>query len=223
MSKYLLINASPRAEGTSAMLLRRVMARLTQAGHSAALMNLYPNLKRMDALVAAFAEADALVLSGPCYIDTYPADTYALLESIAQNHAACHGQLVYGIIQGGMPYAHTHESGLNALRLFAKACGLRYGGGYVMGMGPLLNGQPLEKTLNAKAAVKQFDQFCVHVAHGEDSPAEVYQRALLRLPSFVWRLLARWMNARIDREAKACGIGPNWVSPYAAEQDEAQG
>ena len=222
MSKYLLINASPRAAGTSAMLLKRVMARLTEAGHSTKLVNLYVSLKRMDALVAAFAEADALVLSGPCYIDTYPADTYALLEAIAQNPAACHGQRVYGIIQGGMPYAHTHESGLNALRLFAKTRGLRYGGGYVMGMGPLLNGQPLEKIMNAKTAVRQFDLFCAHVARGEDSPADVYQRAMLRLPGFMWRLLARWMNGRIDREAQACGVGPDWVSPYAAAQDGAR-
>ncbi len=222
MSKYLLINASPRAEGTSAMLLRRVMARLTEAGHSVELMNLYPNLKRMNELIAAFAAADVLVLSGPCYIDTYPADTYALLEGIAKNPAACHGQRVYGIIQGGMPYAHTHESGLNALRLFARARDLHYGGGYVMGMGAMLNGQPLEKIMNAKVAVRQFDVFCAHVVRGEDSPADVYRRALLRLPAFVWRLLARWMNGRIDREAKACGIGPDWVSPYAAAQDGAQ-
>jgi hypothetical protein len=206
MSRYLLVNASPRAEGTSAVLAKRMAAQLAQAGHSAACMNLYPHLRRLETVVEAFADADTLVVFGPCYINTYPADTYALLEAIAQTPDACHGQRVYGFIQGGMPYAHTHASGLTALRLFARACGLVYGGGFVMGLGAMLNGQPLEKLINAKAVIRQYDSFCVHVAMGEDSPNEVYEQAQLRLPGFVWRLMAGWMNRRIDREAANWGI-----------------
>jgi multimeric flavodoxin WrbA len=121
---FLLINASPRVKGTSAMLAQTMREYLLIKGHDVSLVNLYPNLSKMDAIVDAFAKADVLAVIGPCYINTYPADTYALMETLAQHPEACHGQAVYGVIQGGMPYAHTHRSGLSALRLFSKACAL---------------------------------------------------------------------------------------------------
>ncbi|MEL7609720.1 MAG: hypothetical protein AAGU74_09460 [Bacillota bacterium] len=46
-------------------------------------------------------------------------------------------------IQGGMPYVHTHESGLLMLKAFANKCDVRYKGGFVMGDGAMLNGQPI--------------------------------------------------------------------------------
>ena len=214
MKHYLLINASPRAKGTSALLAKMMQDYLINRGHAVSLMQLYPHNETLDALVHAFAKADVLAVLGPCYINTYPADTYALLESIANHPESCHGQKVYGVIQGGMPHAHTHAGGLTALDCFTKTCGLSYGGGFVMGMGAMLNGQPLDKLLNAKKVKRQLNVFFDHVEKGEDSLDEVYQQAELHMPGFVWRLMARWINGVIDKEMKEHGIEKNQPNPY---------
>ncbi len=214
MKRYLLVNASPRAKGTSAMLAGILEAFLKTQGHAVSRLALYPHLNRMETLADAFRDADILVVLGPCYVNTFPADTYAFLEALAAHPEAHRGQKVYGVIQGGMPTAHTHRSGLEALRLFAKSCGLSYGGGFVMGLGAMLNGEDLSKLPNGKKVKKQLDVFFGHVARGEDSPDSVYEKALLRLPSIAVRLMARWANGSIDKNQKAHGIRPGQPSPY---------
>ena len=215
MKHFLLINTSPREKGTSALLALTMREYLLRKGHSVSLMHLYKHLDKADALVQAFAKADTLVVLGPCYINTYPADTYAFLELIANHTKTHHGQRIYGVIQGGMPHAHTHASGLAALDCFANACGLIYGGGFIMGMGAMLNGQSLDKLLNAKKVKRQLNIFFEHVEKGEDSEDSVYKQAELRLPGLVLRLMARWINGVIDKNLKAHGISKNQPSPYS--------
>ena len=215
MKHFLLINASPREKGTTALLALTMRAYLLNKGHTVSLMHLYKHLDKADALVQAFQKADTLVVLGPCYINTYPADTYALLQLIANHTQTHHGQRIYGVIQGGMPHAHTHSSGLAALDCFANACGLPYGGGFVMGMGAMLNGQSLDKLLNAKRVKMQLNVFFDHVEKGENSPEAVYKQAEFRMPSFVLRLMARWINGVLDKELKAHDIEKNQPSPYS--------
>ncbi len=215
MKHFLLINASPREKGTTALLALTMRAYLLNKGHTVSLMHLYKHLDKADALVQAFRKADTLVVLGPCYINTYPADTYSFLQLIANHTQTHHGQRVYGVIQGGMPHAHTHSSGLAALDCFANACGLPYGGGFVMGMGAMLNGQSLDKLLNAKRVKKQLNVFFEHVEKGENSPEAVYKQAEFRMPGFVLRLMARWINGVLDKELKAHGIEKNQTSPYS--------
>lgn len=215
MRRYLLICASPRQKGTSAILAGMLEEHLKAQGHAVSLLALYPSLSRLEALADAFRESDALVVLGPCYVNTYPADTYAALMTLAAHPEAHHGQKVYGVIQGGMPYAHTHRSGLEALRLFAKSCGLSYGGGFVMGLGAMLNGRSLDSLPNGKSVKRQLRIFFDNVARCDDSPDSVYEKALLRLPKICWRLMARWANANIDKNQRAHGVRPGQPSPYA--------
>lgn len=209
MKKYLLVNMSPRSKGTSAVLLNLCADFLQQLGHSVERVNLYPALKSPEALYASVGGADAVVLSGPCYINTYPADVTAFLEGLAAHPEALHGQSLYGIIQGGMPYAHTHESGLNMLQLFARKCGLNYLGGFVMGMGAMLDGGPVDKLFNAKKVRRQLNAFFEHVGRNEPSPRQVYLDAQLRLPAFAGRFLAMFANKAMDSQRKKLAAGEN--------------
>jgi hypothetical protein len=113
-----------------------------------------------------------------------------------------------------MPYPHTHENGLKALELFAKKAGLRYMGGFVLGLGAMLNGQPLEKLLNAKKVIPQFNLFFDHMEKGEESPRQVYLAAQMRLPGVGWRLMAHMANKMIDKDLKKHGIDQKKPSPY---------
>jgi multimeric flavodoxin WrbA len=217
MKQFLLINASPRKKGTSAMLASRCREYLESRGHSVTCLELYANLDHLEKIVREAAKADTVLLSGPSYINTYPADVYALLKELYAGREVLHGQKIYGIIQGGMPYSHTHENGLMALELFAKKAGLSYMGGFVMGMGAMLNGQPLEKLLNAKKVIPQLNLFFEHMEKGEESPRQVYLKSLMHMPGLGWRLMARIANRNMDKDLKKHGIDMKKPSPYLSK------
>lgn len=217
MKNILLINGSPRSAGTSAVLLEQCRMYLAEKGFEPQVMNLYPALKKPDQLYAAVAAADTVVFSGPSYINTYPADATAFLSGLQQRPALLHGQRIYGIIQGGMPYAHTHQCGLSMLEVFCRKCDLAYGGGFVMGMGAYLNGKPINDLPNGKKVMRQLDIFFEHIAKNTFSPPSVYEKAQLRLPAFVWRFMAMRMNCLIDRDLLRHGIDIHQESPYLTE------
>ncbi len=214
MNKFLLINLSPRKEGTSVTLLNACEQYLDARGFATEVKHLYPSLKDPSAFFDAIAQADTLVLSGPCYINTYPADTLWLLQELAARSELLHGQNVYGMIQGGMPTAHTHASGLSMLELFCKRCGLKYKGGFVMGLGAMLNGQPLSKLFNAKAVLRQLNVFFAHIEKGEVSPSEVYESAMLKWSGLKYRLMCKLINRKMDKDLISIGIDIRQPSPY---------
>lgn len=214
MKKIVAINLSPRKKGTSVMLANCCQKFLVEQGYSVKIIHLYPNLKDLTPIFEAIKEAQTILMSGPCYIDTYPADTVYLLEELQMNNEVLHGQSLYGIIQGGMPYVHTHESGLKMLELFAQENNLCYKGGFVIGMGAMLNGQSLDKLINGKKVERSFNQFMEHIAMDENSPAALYVDAQLKMPGMVYWLMAKVMNRKIDKLRREKGIGDFQKSPY---------
>lgn len=214
MKKMLLINLSPRQNGTSFVLLNMCKTYLEAGNHQIRIFHLYPNLNNMEKLLKAVKDADTLILSGPCYVNTYPADTIAFLEELSLQKELLHGQSLYGIIQGGMPYAHTHESGLLLLEIFCRKCNMSFKGGFVMGMGAMLDGQPVTKLPNSKRIMKQLNIFFDCIDKNEVSLRQVYEKAQLKLPAFVYSIMAKMMNQKIDEDLKKHGIDVNQKSPY---------
>ncbi|WOO35836.1 hypothetical protein R2R35_18845 [Anaerocolumna sp. AGMB13020] len=217
MRNILFINLSPRTQGTSSLLLQKCADYLAARGHLTKLLPLYPSLKDKAQLLKAVNEADTLILGGPCYVNTFPAETLTLLEELSFHKDVLHGQSLYGIIQGGMPYAHTHECGLALLEIFGLKCNVNYKGGFVMGLGAMLNGEPLEKLLNGKTVIRQFHIFAEHISRNEDAPKEDYLKAQFHVPVFVFRIMAIGMNQRMKKEFKKHGIHRNHKSPYLSE------
>jgi hypothetical protein len=155
-------------------------------------------------------------MSGPSYINHYPAVTLYLLEQMSQHPEILHKQSMYGIIQGGMPYVHTHESGILALKLFCEQNQLRYQGGFVIGLGAMLDGKPLDKLIiNGKKAKRNYLIFLNHISKDEISPEELYEKIQLRVPSIVLRLMARGMNKSIDKSLRDKGFDYAMKSPYS--------
>ncbi|MDR2957721.1 MAG: NAD(P)H-dependent oxidoreductase [Coriobacteriales bacterium] len=218
MSNIVVINTSPRKRGTSAMLVGRLKDHLEAYGDNITFFNLYSHLKDLTAIFEAVSTADCLVICGPCYTNTYSADTTHLLEELATRPGLFHGQSLYGIIQGGMPYAHTHISGLNMLKLFAGHVDISYRGGFIMGLGAMLDGQPIEKLPNGKKVKKQLTIFFDHIHNSEPSPDSVYQASLMKIPGFVVRVLAMIMNHRIYKAFAARGMDARQPSPYLSDE-----
>lgn len=218
MNRFLVINASPRTKGTSAMLAKRCENYLLQHGKQVQLMHLYAHLRNFEQLYEAIQKADAILLCGPCYINTYPADVIDLLENLAKRKELLHGQNLYGIIQGGMPYVHTHQCGLMMLKAFANTCNVTYKGGFVLGGGAMLDGKPVETLPNGRKAAKQLDHFFEMVEQGLDVPLALSEAVQLNIKGWLAQLLAFYMNRTIDRDLRYRGIDGKQPNPYATGQ-----
>jgi len=218
MSKILAINLSPRKHGTSTLLLHECKDHLKECGHNVRYICLYEHTNNLQPIFDQVKDADTLILCGPCYVNTYPADTIKLLQELAAHPDILHGQNLYGIIQGGMPYAHTHKSGLNMLEIFSAKTDLNYKGGFVMGLGAMLDGHPLDNLPNGKKVKRQLRVFFHHIGCGELSPDSVYEAAIMKMPSIVARILARYMNRTIDKSYAKRGMDAYQPTPYLSDK-----
>lgn len=214
MHNITIINLSPRQKGTSDVIANLCREFLIGKNHKAEYFNLYSCLNKLDQIYESIGRADTIILSGPSYINCYPADTIALLQGILSQKHLLHEQKLYGIIQGGMPYAHTHYPGIKTLELFCKEAGIQFGGGFVLGLGAYLNGRPLDKHPFAKRIREQFNLFLNHIERGEVSPKEVFEKAEPKIPVFLAAILVKGMNRKIEREAVSKGIRDKQYSPY---------
>lgn len=208
----MLLCASPRREGTSAMLLRRISS--VTDGELVYL----PQKGFLDEMVQTMKQAATIVISGPCYINTYPARLIELLETASSIGGFC-GQKLYGIINGGMPYVHTHQHGLTCLQLFAEQNHLLWQGGFVLGGGAMLDGSPLEKHMSHKTVVPAFDQFIRHIVEGTLSPEYLYEQLEPCYGKILTHVLARMLTLRVVKHIKKYGHDPNAPNWYLRERD----
>lgn len=209
MNKQLIINASPRQNGTSKMLCRRMQKEL-----GAEVRNLFDTKTDIQELIDAIDKADTIVIAGPCYINSYPAKVTLLLEELEKQPEKCHGQKLYGIINGGMPYVHTHEAGVRLLELFCDSCNMHYAGGFVFGLGAALNGQELETHMYAKKVVPAFEAFTEHIKNGEDSPRMLYTQAEKKVKGLLAGFLAFLLCRSNNKMLREHGFDYSMPSPY---------
>jgi hypothetical protein len=178
--------------------------------------DLYTYLDKMDLLLDKIKDSNTIVMIGPCYVTSYPADTINLLMSMANGHGILHGQSLYCFIQGGMPYSHTHMHGLKLLENFADVNEVNFKGGFIMGGGAILDGRPLEKIIGARKIVPAVNQFIDHITKDEYSSEELYNKIMMKMPHIFTKLLASVMNRTLRKQFIAKGIDCK-VNPYTSE------
>ena len=103
MKKAVILNLSPRKTGTSMMLATRSKEFLSARDYQLEIRHLYPHLKDLSPLLAAIRESESIIMVGPCYIDTYPADTVYLLEQLEINRDVLHGRIYMALFRGACP------------------------------------------------------------------------------------------------------------------------
>lgn len=210
-SEIMLLCASPRRKGTSAMLLERVC---DVTGGEVVFL---PQKDDLDELVKTMRHARTIVISGPCYINTYPARLIELLET-ASRVGGFSDQKLYGIINGGMPYIHTHRHGLVLLQLFAKQNHLSWQGGFMLGGGAMLDGKPLENHMSRKKVVPAFDQFIKHIAEETSSPDSLYEQAQTPPGKVITRILSKFLTSMVVKNLKKHGHDPDALNWYLRQQ-----
>lgn len=214
---YIIINLSPRKKGTSNMLTEYFADRLKSEVNVIETCDLYSHLDKMDNLLNKIKASDTIVLIGPCYVDSFPADTINLLMAMSSKEGILHGQSLYGFIQGGMPYIHTHEHGLKLLSCFSDEVDVNFKGGFVMGGGAILDGKPLEHIIGAKKMVPAVNEFIEYIKSNKISPEELYINVAAKMPALIARMLAFIMNKMIKKSLKEKGIDYKALSPYIKE------
>ncbi|MBE6024533.1 MAG: hypothetical protein E7231_15370 [Cellulosilyticum sp.] len=209
MPKTLLLNASPRENGTSHMLCMRLKTSLHGTYRS-----LYGKTNTPQSLLQSIQEADTIVLIGSCYCNSYPGNVTELFEYLADYKDQLTDKVWYGIIHGGMPYTHTHESGLKHLEYFCKCCDMSYKGGFIITMAPMLNGKPLEKHLFSKTIVPAFEKFTEAIKTQAVSPDSLYQSLEPKMPFIITKAFSLFLSHSVDQSLKKYGLNPKDKSPY---------
>ncbi len=204
-----LINGSARPAGTSRMLADYFARRLDETRR----VQLMPNGGNTKEVLETVRQGDTIVLIGPCYINTWPAEVIGFLEK-ARETGVFSGKKVYGFIQGGMPYPHTHASALRTLALFCDEAGADYRGGFVMGGGAMLDGKDLSQIIGAKTMVPAVHGFIDCIRRGEKAPPSLYEQAVMPMPVPMAWALSKMMNRSLKKRMRERGIDPKTPSPY---------
>jgi hypothetical protein len=170
-----------------------------------------------EALLAAVAASDLIVLSFPLYVDSLPAPTVLALEQIAASTAVGDGHrpAFVAICQSGFPEVVQNEVAVEICRNFAVAAGFEWAGGLILAAGGMVSGQPLRKIKSMmRSAVAALDLTAGALAAGEPVPDEAV--ALMAKPAFprvAYRFMANWgWRSQLKKEA---GGSPMDARPYA--------
>lgn len=197
-----LLIGSPRGEkSTSAALGGFLAGQLTAAGVTVETHLAHRALrtdKGMAHLLTAVAAADILVLVFPVYIDSLPYLLIRALEQIAAQrgtHPAAKRQRLVAITNCGFPEADHTRLALAMCAQFAHENGFEWSGGFGLGEGGFINGQPLtslggmvrQQTDSLTAAARAL------AADEPISPAVIEQFARPIIPERMY-LLAATMN-----------------------------
>jgi hypothetical protein len=197
----LLLVGSPKpGASSSASLGTYLLEELEKRGLRADTVNLTTALRSneaTEALHAAVAAADLVVLSFPLYIDCLPAPVIRALELIAARRAglpAAAGDKpgFVAICQCGFPEAEQNEVALEICRNFASAAGFEWAGGLGMGAGGMTGGRALREIRGMmRAAVHALDLSAAELAAGRPVPDEAVRlMAKPAIPGFAYRFVA---------------------------------
>ena len=97
--------------------------------------------------MARLAEADAVVLVAPSYLDELPAVTQRLLEQVWERRAELdgHAPLFYGVAHSGFPEPIQRRAELRSMRFFAQQMDWTWMGGIGFGGTSPIDGRPLDE------------------------------------------------------------------------------
>ena len=149
-----------------------------------------------EALTAAVAQADLVILSAPLYVDSLPAPATRTLEVLAQRLDARDRparQQFVAIINCGFPESAHNNVALAICEQFARTAGFAWAGGLALGAGEAVKGRPLTESAGlARNVIAALDQAAEALAQGETIPNEA--EALMRkplIPPWVYHIMGQ--------------------------------
>jgi len=206
--KVLLMVGSPRkGKSASVTLGAYLLEKLAAQGAEIDTMYVYSALnsaEKLEALVAAVAQSELVILAAPLYVDTLPAQVTKLLELLVPRLAQGprpEGQQFMAISNCGFPEAHHNQIALAIYQQFARETGFEWAGGLALGAGEALRGKPLAQSGGmARNVTAALDLAAAALAKRQAAPAEAVElMAKSLMPAWIYRAaggLGWWIQAR---------------------------
>jgi hypothetical protein len=200
----LLLVGSPKpGESTSESLGAYLFEALEKSGITTQKLHVTKAVRSdesREALLAASASADLIVLSFPLYVDCLPGPAIRALELIAAARAGAPGDAPAGedapaflaICQSGFAEADHSAVAIEICRNFAGSAGFAWAGGLVMSEGGMISGAPMSKVAGRMPrVVKALDLTAAALAEGRPAPDEAVElMAKPAFPPIAYRLMA---------------------------------
>jgi hypothetical protein len=213
----LVIDGSRRPRSNTGAIARDLQGRLAASGQAAVRYRV-PKWNHgpgaTEEALARLAEADAVVLVAPSYLDELPAVTQRLLEQVWERRAELdgHAPLFYGVAHSGFPEPIQRRAELRSMRLFAQQMDWTWMGGIGFGGTSPIDGRPLDEAgMFSKQLRKVLPLAVADIAAGrpfspgtaaraDKSPFPIPLRAMIALVNARTRKTAR--DQRLDLVAK---------------------
>jgi hypothetical protein len=146
----LVIDGSRRPKSNTGAIARELRAQLEHAGRTVDLWRVPKwgaGPETTTEALERLAEADAVVLVAPSYLDELPAVTQRLFEDVWERRAELvgHAPLFYGIAHSGFPEPIQRRAELRSMRFFADQMGWTWMGGIGFGGTSPIDGRPLDE------------------------------------------------------------------------------
>jgi hypothetical protein len=158
-------------------------------------------LRDASASVATVAEAGALVVAFPLYVDGLPSHLLSFLEGLLAERPALKAKtLLYCVVQNGFIEPEQNRLAIAMTKAFCQQAGLTFGQALAIGGGPVIGAVPLGKGPLARVG-RALDDLAATIAAGESAQdrfvAPPFPRFLYILIAHIsWRVQAKQAGLR---------------------------
>ncbi len=208
--KLLLINGSPRKNGTSYSFARTIKLLVESSGNEAEIIHAidyYDGKEKIEQLSGLIVQSDIIAMSAPIYADTLPYQDIWLLEKLADECAnELKGKAFFAVGQCGFPDITRIEPLIDACRFFAEDTGMNWLGGLAYGGGPMINGALLEDIgKKGEKITSGFKGALENILKGEKIDVRSQEMITMKVPKVMYWPLVVLMNQMIKKQARAAG------------------
>ncbi|HYF92482.1 MAG TPA: NAD(P)H-dependent oxidoreductase [Symbiobacteriaceae bacterium] len=211
VKRLLLLNGSPRKQGTSSSFARTITALAAEAGCATEIehaYDYYDGRRSLGALRELIAGADLIGVVAPLYFDTLPGAVVWLFEQLFREmRTELEGKALFAVGQGAYPFAALMQPLIGSCRCFAEATGMQWLGGLGYGGGVLLDGARLEDIgAKGRRIIKAFRLALNDLLARRMISPEPQEQLLVRIPKFLFRPLTALLNYRVRSLARRHGV-----------------
>ncbi|HYF75037.1 MAG TPA: NAD(P)H-dependent oxidoreductase [Candidatus Nitrosocosmicus sp.] len=208
--KLLLINGSPRKNGTSYSFARTIKLLAEHCGNEAEIIHAidyFDGKEKIEHLKGLITQSDIVAMSSPLYADTLPYHDIWLLEKLADECAnELRGKAFFAVGQCGFPDITRIEPLTDACRFFAEDAGMNWLGGLAYGGGPMINGALLEDIgKKGEKITSGFRLALENVFKGEKIGIDAQELITIKIPKIMYWPLVILMNQMIKKQARQNG------------------
>jgi hypothetical protein len=206
--RVLVIDGSRRPKSNTGAIARELQAQLDRAGQAVDLWRVPKWSAGPEATAEALeklADADAVVLVAPSYLDELPAVTQRLLEDVWERRADLdgHAPLFYGIAHSGFPEPIQRRAELRSMRFFAEQMGWAWMGGIGFGGTSPIDGRRLDEAgMFSKQLRKVLPLAVADIAARRPFSPEVIARSDKSPFPMPMRMIIALVNSRTRKTVK---------------------